>query len=244
VPLLGPIPLEEAKYIERALDEHLNQALADLPNAPYRSAGPGAQGGGGHPTVPMPLEIDLQNGDSPASFTIRYRPSRKPAAQMLPTALAWNIFMAFFVTIVLTHSAGRGFPLSAWCIIVLFCVIGVAFGYFDLTLWLNSTFIRVSAVDIRVRDEPISLAAPTRSVELASLRQLFVDEQEVRDSRSGNVGRSYRVWAIQTTGERTLLLMNLPRPDLALYIERCIEERLGMVEERVAGEYLPPFDRR
>jgi hypothetical protein len=233
VPLLGPIPLEEAKYIERVLDEHLNQVRDGLPRVAYRSADPDATGGPGRRhAIPMPPEIDLQNGDSPARFAIRYRPSRKPAAQLLPLALLWNLFMGFVVAVV--PSFGNG-----WWFIAVFWVIGLGLAYFDLTLWLNSTFIRVSAADIRVRDEPLSLAGPM-SIPIASLRQVFVDEQEIRDSRSGAISRNYRLWAIRTSGERTLLL-NLPRPDLALYIERCIEDRLGIADEGVAGEYRSPF---
>lgn len=117
-------------------------------------------------------------------------------------------------------------PLSIGSFVLL--AFALVFAYGGSRHYVNHTRIDVSLERLRFARGPI----PERATELVAtrVRQLFVQLQSSRRSET-----LWELCAIVDDDEHQTLLVNLTRAE-AVFIERVIEQRMGIVDRPVAGE--------
>lgn len=106
---------------------------------------------------------------------------------------------------------------------------GLVIGFFLARVTINHTTIDVSLARLRIARGPI----PEGVIELPAqrIRQLFVQLQS--SSRDGE--SLWEVCAILDEDEHRTLVCNLTRTE-AVFLERSIEQRMGIPDRPVAGE--------
>lgn len=194
--------------------------------------------------VPMPaavrviaspaIEIEPGYRDAPARrppVTIVRRWRESSAYVIALFCVFWNAFLVFWYRI----------TVDAPIIFKLFPLIHVGAGlymtYRTLATLLNTTTITVGDDELSVRHHPLPWPGGLR-VPAAELAQLFTEEQ-ITETKNG-VSRSYHLGAVLKDGTKQRILANLPEPDQALFLEQQIEERLGIVDVEVGGEWQGP----
>jgi hypothetical protein len=216
-----------------AFDSQLRPAQAEAVQAPARALAPLME-------VPMPAGIELQRDASVAPASGDYRtspggPGRLRIVRrwytpqhlfMLFFAIAWNSFMVVWITGALSSGAGIGPILFSTAHVA----VGVWVAYTALTGLFNRTVIEVDRGVLSVRHGPIP-ARGNRDIALSDLRQLFTIES------TGNKGaRSYELHAIVSNGPTVTLAKGLTDSRQALYLERTIEDHVGIEDQPVVGE--------
>jgi len=146
---------------------------------------------------------------------------------MLFFCIAWDAFLVFWYS----HATKGG-----WLFVVFpiaHVAVGVGMTYSVLAGFLNRSIISVDGEGLSVRHGPLPWRG-NRTIPRASLAQLFCEH--VVSQSSDGTSNSYHLSAI-VDGKKIRLLSNLAAPDQALYVEQRIEERLGIVDVAVGGEY-------
>lgn len=123
----------------------------------------------------------------------------------------------------------------------LFTLFHVAIGgymtYMALALLFNRTTIRATPREIAVRHGPLPWPG-SKVVGVQDVEQLYCES--VGPSRFGFQSESreptFQVSAVLRDGRKLPLVRGLPEPDQALFIERRLEEHLGIDDAPVAGE--------
>ena len=113
-------------------------------------------------------------------------------------------------------------------------VIAVGSGYGLLATFLNHTDILVAASDLKITVRPIPCTG-NRTVAKSEITQLFVREKTNKDSY-GRITKSYEVHWIDALNQRRPLIGRL-RNHEALYLERRLEELLGIDDQFVRGGF-------
>lgn len=113
-------------------------------------------------------------------------------------------------------------------------LIAVGGGYGLLATFLNHTEILVTECDLRIRVRPIPCTG-NRTVSKSAIVQLFVREKSSRDSY-GKISKSYEVHWIDSKNQRQPLIGRL-RNHEALYLEKRLEELLGIDDQFVSGGF-------
>lgn len=190
--------------------------------------------------VALPPGIELHRDAPIANATSDYRSPSASAGRLrivrrwfvpqhiflLLFAIAWNSFMVFWIAGALSSGAGLA-PLLFSTVHV---GVGVWVAYKAISGLLNRTVIEVDRGVLTVRHGPIP-AAGNRDIAITELRQLFTVE------KVGNKGvRSYELHAIVSNGPTVTIAKELPEARQALFLERAIEDHVGIVDQRVAGE--------
>jgi hypothetical protein len=143
--------------------------------------------------------------------------------------IAWDGFLVFWYT----HVHGAGF------IAVLFPIAHVAAGigitYATIAGFVNRTWIVVDGGTLRIRHAPLPWLG-NRILDASDLEQLYCKEVRSTSSNSGT-STSYTLAAVLKGGRQVQLLKSLPQADQALFIEQRVEDRLGIVDVPVGGEY-------
>lgn len=120
--------------------------------------------------------------------------------------------------------------------LVLSSPILIAFGggYGLLATYLNHTDVRVTSVDLETRVRPVPCRG-NRTVPISVIKQLFVRENVNKDSY-GRITKSYELHWVNSLGQRRPLIGRL-RNHEALYLERRLEELLGIDDQFVSGSF-------
>jgi hypothetical protein len=146
---------------------------------------------------------------------------------MVIFCIAWDSFLLFWYSMAFRHGA-------PWIMVVFplgHLAVGVGLTYATLCGFVNRTRIAVLAGQLVIRHGPLPWKG-NRVLETKDLEQLFCQENV-----SSKGVRSYGLAARMKSGEKVVLLKSLPEADQALYIEQLLEDRLGIVDEPVAGEF-------
>lgn len=190
--------------------------------------------------VPLPAGIELHRDAPATAATGDYRSPVASAGRLrivrrwftphhiflLLFAIAWNSFMVFWIVGTLSDGAGL-FPLLFSSLHV---AAGVWIAYMAITGLFNRTVIEVDRGVLSVRHGPIP-APGNRDIPIVELRQLFTVE------KIGNKGvRSYELQAIVSNGPVVTIAKNLTESSQALFLERAIEDHLGIEDQPVQGE--------
>jgi|LNFM01.1.fsa_nt_gb hypothetical protein len=190
--------------------------------------------------VPLPAGIELHRDSpaTPASGDYRTAPGGVGRLRivrrwftpqhifMLLFAIVWNGFMVLWIGGAIASGGG------VWPILFssLHVAVGLWVAYTAIAGLFNRTVIEIDRGVLSVRHGPIP-AAGNRDIAITDLRQLFTVQNV------GNKGaRSYELHAIVSNGPTVSIAKGLTDERQALFLERTIEDHLGIVDQRVPGE--------
>lgn len=114
-------------------------------------------------------------------------------------------------------------------------LVGVAVTYAVLATFINRTEIKLSSGELTVYQGPLP-AWGSKRISVIDISQLFVSEQ--CHQRKRGCGYTYTLNALLKSGERMSLLTNVQDAFEALYLERTLEERLRIGDQRVPGDWV------
>jgi hypothetical protein len=139
----------------------------------------------------------------------------------------WDSVLVFWYSVALRGHA-------PWIMVVFplgHLAVGIGLTYATLCGFVNRTRIAVEGGQLVIRHGPLPWKG-NRALEANDLDQLFCEENV-----SSKGARTYSLSARTKSGEKVVLLKSLPEADQALYIEQLFEDRLGIVDVPVAGEF-------
>ena len=149
--------------------------------------------------------------------------------------IAWNSFLIFWYSMVLSGDGPPGFMKVIFIIFPIgHLAVGVGLTYFTIALFVNRTTIEVGQGKLTVRHGPLFWIG-NRDLRANGLDQLYCKEL-VRYGRHGHRRETYQLMAATRTQGHVKLLSGLENADQAISIEQAIERHLEIKDERVAGE--------
>jgi len=183
--------------------------------------------------VPRPAAIQVDDQAHRLRLTRRWF---SPVILFLTVfCIFWDGFLVFWYSMAFFGAREVG---PAGLIMVLFPLIHVAVGvgmtYFVICGYVNRTVVEVTEAECSIRHEPMPWWG-NRSLRRDQVRQLYCMSHYHR-SKNGGGSTTYSVNAILADGQKVKLLESLTEMEAALYYEQQIEQRLGIKDERVAGE--------
>jgi len=200
------------------------RALIDLDSA--RATRPQA------PPPPRSLALPIPErwhvDATPGTLLVRWRWFTFMAVMLVPFTLFWNgilVGMAGGVTDNFTHPERLLFG-----ILVPHVWVGVGLTYTCLTLFVNSTTVRVADGTLYVRHGPLPWRG-TRTIPTLDVQQLFVVEK-----RGNRGGVSYELCALLREGKRQALLTGLKDELEARFLEVRLEQVMNIADQHVVGE--------
>ncbi len=179
------------------------------------------------PQVALPKPIRMEDGGGALTITRRW--IGVTAFLMVPFIILWNGFMIGWHAVSLST--------GMW-IMSLFGLIHTAVGawltYFTVAQFTNSTVISSMPGWLTVKHGPLPWRGNLR-IASDEIRQFFCVER-VKHGKNGPTV-TYRVEMIMADGSRRMLVKDLPKPELAIYIEQQLERHLNLLDTPVTGGY-------
>ncbi len=195
-------------------------------------AGPSVQRPWERPPVALPRGFECeQRGER---LTIRWRWFSMQGFLMVFVLAGWGLVFG------LTYAKYQGGELSLSgtelaeqaLIFLVFCLSAAWLGYLAATNFINSTIITTSVNALHIRHTPLPWPGGGR---VDSIRQLF-SKQRVHRHRKRGRSYSYELHALLAGGKRRKLVGGLDEAAQALWLERALEEQLGIQDRPVSGE--------
>ena len=178
----------------------------------------------------IPTGIDLVEFDD--GMEIRFNWRRAGNSFNLMFGLFWNIFLAVITTVMVA--------VGNWPVLLLlipFYLVGIYMIYLSVGYLVNTTTIFVDRHFIAVEHRPINfLVQRDKYYTPEETDQLFVKE-ESPGTKNGQQVLTYALFIRLKDGKEVRLIQNLHSADSARYLERQIEQYLGIENRRIAGEY-------
>jgi hypothetical protein len=177
------------------------------------------------PLVPLPERFLVS--EEPGALRIQWRWFRPSALFLVGFCVFWDGFLLVWYAGALTSGSAvmALFPL-------LHVGAGVAISYFTLATLLNRTVVEARPRALSVVHGPV----PWKGALLAreDVAQLYVEEHVSRGKNGTTV--TWGLSAVLRSGKRQKLLTGLEEKAQALYLERALEARFGIADQRVAGD--------
>ncbi|MCO6454320.1 MAG: hypothetical protein J5I93_03305 [Pirellulaceae bacterium] len=221
-------PLAAENVVERLAMARCGHCQAVFALESATGAGGDASLAALRPKVEMPRGIQMQ--DLGSALEISRRWFTPVAFFMLFFCIFWNGFMVVWHTIAL--SQGIWF-MSAFGL--LHTAVGLGVLYWTLSLFLNTTYIRVGNGMIEVKTTPLPTWGGNKWLSADDLTQFYCHEQ-VSHNKNGTT-RTYDILAVRRDNVREKLLTGLSDAEQALFIEQELERFLGIKDQRVEGEF-------
>ena len=146
---------------------------------------------------------------------------------MLFFCIAWDAFLVFWYGIAIKS----GGPWIMFVFPIAHLAVGVGITYSALCGLLNRTVIQIKDGVLSVRHGPIP-ARGNRTIPVHEVRQLYTEE--VVGSKGA---KTYKLNAVVASGSAHALASDLSNPQQALFIERAVEDHLGLADQPVAGAF-------
>ncbi|MDQ8193259.1 hypothetical protein QEH59_02405 [Coraliomargarita sp. SDUM461004] len=143
--------------------------------------------------------------------------------------LIWNGFMVVWMTIALKNGA---WPMAAFGSI--HAMVGIFLAYFCVASFVNKTDISIDPNYLKVRHYPLPWRG-AKKLRVHEIQQLYCKEHIHRSKNGMNI--SYHLLAITNNRREQKLLSGLQEASQAQFIEREIENILGLKDIPVAGEH-------
>lgn len=118
---------------------------------------------------------------------------------------------------------------------LVFIVLGLGLLYLTIATWLNKTQIYVSKNNIEIKHQPIPWLGNKR-IETNNIKQLFV-KKVYRGSSNNNRRYTYNVAGITSENKQFKLISGLEYDYYARFIEKKIEDYLGIDDEEISDEF-------
>jgi hypothetical protein len=167
---------------------------------------------------PAAVEGYRSAGIAPGRMVLRRRWRTGQGFFMLIFAVAWNAFLVNWYALAFSGSA----PWIMFVFPIAHVAVGIGVAYGALTNLLNTTVFEIDGGVLRLRHGPIP-ARGNRELPTDELLQLYTEEH------TGSKGsKSYALVAAVRSGPAIKLVEGLENRQQALYIERAIENHLGI----------------
>jgi hypothetical protein len=185
------------------------------------------------PKVPRPNSIVLDQTASGIRLTYRWF---NPMLIFLACfCIAWDGFLVAWYSMGLGGFFNGAPGPMAW-LFFLFPIghvaVGVALTYYTLAGFVNRTLIDVSHDELQVWNGPV----PWKGNKTLSAADVDTIYSTLNVGRSRNNQNLFCVSALLKDGRTATIISSLPSAQEARYIERTIEEFLGLQHHHVAGE--------
>ncbi len=176
-------------------------------------------------TVPIPEKWQVET--APRGLTVRWRWIGPAAFFLVPFTLFWNGILTFAAIGIAADNpqyllAGLAVP-HVW--------VGVGLAYYCLALFLNETTVQLAEGTLTVRHSPLPWLGK-RTLTATEVQQFFVVEK-----RGSKGGRSYELCAMLRDGKRCSVVSGLADEAQARFLEVRLEQVLGLVDQRIEGEF-------
>lgn len=171
------------------------------------------------------FNIDTQ-GDK---LVISYKWFSPVALFLVFFCIAWDGFLVMWFTI----DSPVFFKLFA----IIHLAVGIGLTYYTICLFVNTTFIEVDKHQISIWFTPLPWIGK-KKVNAKEIDQIFVKEK-VTQGKNGT-SRTYQLKALMKNGNNTTLLGSAVGGEAedSQFLERKIEDFLGIRDRQVAGEYM------
>jgi hypothetical protein len=176
---------------------------------------------------PIPDHISMDYGTDGLLLTYRWFSASFVAVAVF--CLMWDGFLVFWYTTALTQHA----PSMMLVFPVIHVSVGVALTYYALAGFWNKTVITIGTGRLSIRHMPLPWPG-NKTLDAADLTQLYSEQQIIRGKNGSRI--VYRLNAISRDNRKIRLLSGLNSPDQVRYLERKIEEQLGIRDTPVEGE--------
>ncbi|HKK17661.1 MAG TPA: hypothetical protein VJ952_03185 [Opitutales bacterium] len=178
--------------------------------------------------VPIPDNIELL--DDRGDLVIR-RSWRGPHLWfLLLFCIFWNGFLVFWYSAAFGDSNAplmmKLFPLGH-------VAVGIGLTYYVVAGFLNKTDVRINPLKVSVRSYPMKWFG-NKEVPIDDIKQLYTTEK-ISNNKNGT-SMSYTVNILTPAGKQLKLLSGLQAKEQGIFIEKKIEEVLGIEDQKVAGE--------
>ena len=181
------------------------------------------------PDVPLPKGMVLSHDGG--GFTIKWRWISVHHIFMVFFCMFWDGFLVFWYSIALFGSTAGGrtmmllFPL-------LHVGVGIGLTYSTLAGLINRTRLEVRSGKITVRHGPVPWRGNV-DISTGRIDQLYVQRGKRMRRRGGGV---FKVSAMLDDRSEIVLLRGLDTLAQAIFVEKRLEQRLGIDDRPIAGE--------
>lgn len=128
-------------------------------------------------------------------------------------------------------------PTFELLVVAMFASTGIYYAYYALCSVLNKTIVEVDGHAIKIWFEPLPWIG-TDKILRADIKQLYtIQHVKAQDNRI-NLSISYRVKAVTQSNRSIILVQDITTAEQARFLERKIEQYLGITNEKVEGEYV------
>jgi hypothetical protein len=184
-------------------------------------------------TIPIPSATKVTHAGGGLVITRRWF-----TVGVLPLmffAIAWDAFLVGWYAVAFSKDGVGAFDIVAFLFPIGHVAAGVGITYSVIAGLLNSTRIEVRSGRIIVKHGPVpwrgNLDRSTGDVD-----QLYVVRRARQSNRNSAITGMYDVMAVSRDRTGFPLVRSLPTVDIARYIERTIEQRLGLENRPVVDE--------
>jgi hypothetical protein len=177
--------------------------------------------------APMPENIRIEHRAD--GLTLSYRWFSAKFIFLALFCLFWDGFLVFWYGIALSQDA-------PWIMLVfplLHLAVGVFLTYYTVAGIYNRTIITVGQGKLSIQHAPLPWPG-SRVLQASEISQLYCEETTSRGRNGPQT--SYRLSAVTSDNKKINLLTGFDSPDSARFLERQVEEWLGIRDRRVEGE--------
>jgi hypothetical protein len=177
--------------------------------------------------APMPENITVEQQADGLRLSYRWFSGKFVFLALF--CFVWDAFLVFWYTTALTQNANiimLIFP-------VLHVAVGLALTYYTLAGFYNRTFISVGRGTLSIQHRPMPWFG-NRTLQASDIAQLYTEQITASGKNGPRV--TYQLSAVSLENRKIKLLAGLDSPDSARFIERQIEDWLGIKDRRVEGE--------
>lgn len=166
-------------------------------------------------------------------LTLSYRWFQPGGVGLLIFSVFWDGFLVVWYALCFMSQA----PLVMFIFPILHVLVGLAIGYASLTMLVNFTKIRVNGDRLTVWSGPIPTGG-SKDVSTSGIKQLFVHRKTPATSSEGRTAHvgSFDLHMQNADGSTTWLIKSIPDYAIAAYLERRIENYLGIKDAKMGGE--------
>ena len=180
--------------------------------------------------VARPKRFKLNQDGS--ELTIVYPWSRLAGCFLTFFALAWNAIVSLFV--VMGVATGE---LAVLLFMIPFILVGLGTAYGALVNIFNKTRLTLSRGALKIQHFPIP-APGNKTLQTSDIQQFFVEEVIVHHSSRHGGSSTHPTYHLKylDTGNTRHKLLSMTTAEEALFLEKTIEDFLGIEDRAVSGE--------
>ena len=176
---------------------------------------------------PIPKHITMEYGSDGLHLVYRWFNAGHIALAIF--CFVWDGFLVFWYSVAFRE----GSPLVMLVFPLLHVAVGVALTYTALAGFYNKTVVTVGMGKLSIHHTPIPWPG-NQTLDAADLKQLYSEEHIIRGKNGTRT--VYRLNAVTQNDRKIKLISNMESPEEARFLERKVEEQLGIRDTPVEGE--------